>query len=65
MNIGDIIDIYDLGGHKVSYEVYDSFETDYDDLSCTNQNTDGNREITLVTCNNIKNRRRVIKAREK
>lgn len=52
-------------GRKVNYSVYDSFETDYNDLSCTNQETNGKKEITLITCNNIKNRRRVIKASEK
>lgn len=52
-------------GKKVDYSVYSSYETDYDDLSCINQDTNGNREITLITCNNIKNRRRVIKATEK
>lgn len=65
LKIGDIINIYDLSGNKVAYSVYNSFETDYDDLSCINQDTDGKREITLVTCNNIKNRRRIIKATEK
>lgn len=65
MQIGDIISIYDLSGAKVNYEVYLSSEIDYQDLSCTNQNTNGKREITLITCNNIKNRRRLIKAVEK
>ncbi len=65
LKIGDVINIYDLTGNKVAYSVYNSFETDYDDLSCINQDTDGKREITLVTCNNIKNRRRIIKATEK
>lgn len=51
-------------GKKIDYSVYESYETDYDDLSCTNQETNGKREVTLITCNNIKNRRRVIKARE-
>lgn len=52
-------------GNKVDYSVYNSYETDYDDLTCMSQETDGKREITLITCNNIKNRRRIIKAREK
>lgn len=65
LKIGDIINIYDLSGNKLAYSVYDSFETNYDDLSCINQDTNGKREITLITCNNIKNRRRVIKATEK
>lgn len=65
LNIGDIINIYDLSGTKVEYCVYDSYETDYNNLSCIDQNTDGKKEVTLITCNNIKNKRRVIKARQK
>lgn len=59
---GDIINIYDLSGQKLQYSVYSSFETSYNDLSCTSQNTNGTKEITLITCNNIKNKRRVVKA---
>lgn len=65
LQIGDVISIYDLSGEKVNYEVYLSSEIDFEDLSCTEQNTNGKREITLITCNNIKNRRRLIKAVEK
>lgn len=61
----DVISIYDLSGQKLEYLVYDSYETDYQDLSCISQNTNGKKEITLVTCNNIKNRRRIIKAVQK
>lgn len=52
-------------GKKLDYAVYDSYETDYDDLSCMSQDTDNLRELTLITCNNKKNKRRVIKALEK
>lgn len=62
---GDIINIYDLSGRKISYAVYNSFEIDSNDLSCTNQQTNEKKELTLLTCNNIKNRRRVVKAIEK
>ncbi len=62
---GDIITIYDLSGNKIDYSVYKSYEIDYNDLTCTNQDTNGKKEITLITCNNIKNKRRVIKATEK
>lgn len=65
LKIGDIISIYDLSGKKIDYAVYDSFEINSNDTSCTNQETNGKREITLITCNNIKDRRRVIKAKEK
>ncbi len=65
LNIGDTIYIYDLLGNKVSYEVYKNYETDFNDLSCTSQDTNGKIEITLVTCNNIKNKRRIVKASKK
>lgn len=65
LSIGDIISIYDLSGEKTDYSVYNSYETDYNDLNCISQDTNGKKEITLITCNNIKNRRRVIKATEK
>jgi LPXTG-site transpeptidase (sortase) family protein len=65
LNIGDSIYIYDLNGKKIEYIVYKNYETNSNDLSCTNQNTDGKREITLITCNNIKTQRRIVKAREK
>lgn len=64
LNIGDIINIYDLTGTKLKYSIYSKYETDYNDLSCTNQDTNGSKEITLVTCNNIKNRRKIIKAKQ-
>lgn len=52
-------------GRKLEYSVYKTYETDYNDLSCTAQNTNGKKEITLITCNNVKNKRRVVKAYEK
>lgn len=65
LNNGDIINIYDLSGTKIEYSVYNSYETNYNDLSCISQDTSGSKEVTLITCNNIKNKRRVIKARQK
>ncbi len=66
LSFGNIISIYDLNGKKIDYYVYDKFEINYDELECTSQNTNGYREITLITCNNIeKNRRVVIKAKER
>ena len=40
-------------------------EVPANDTSCMNQNTNGTREITLITCNTIKGTRIVIKAKEK
>lgn len=61
---GDSIEIYDLTGKKVFYKVYDKFEIDPSDSSCTSQNTNGQKEITLLTCNNVNGKRLVIKAKE-
>ena len=52
-------------GKKIDYLVYNSYETDYNDLSCIQQETENKKELTLITCNNIKNKRRIIKASEK
>lgn len=49
----------------MEYLVYKTYETDYNDLDCINQDTNNKKEITLITCNNIKNKRRVIKATQK
>lgn len=64
LEIGDIINIYDSKNLLVTYYVYNKFETSKSDTSCTNQNTNGRKEITLVTCNNINNTRLIVKAIE-
>lgn len=64
LNIGDIIKILDLNGNFIEYVIYDKKEISADDLSCTEQETNGLREITLITCNNVKGNRVCIKAKE-
>jgi len=64
LELGDIIDIYDLQGSHLSYIVYDKFETDASDSSCTSQDT-FYKEITLITCNNSNNKRLIIKAKNR
>lgn len=65
LNIADIIKISDLYGNIIEYEVYDKKQIGADDLSCTKQDTNGLKEITLITCNNIKGNRVCVKARER
>lgn len=60
----DEIYIYDISGNFVKYYVYKVFETFYNDTSCTLQDTNGKKEITLVTCNNANGNRIIVKARE-
>ena len=64
LKTGDSIEIYDLTGKKIFYKVYDKFEINPSDFSCTNQNTNGDKIITLLTCNNVTGKRLVIKAKE-
>ena len=64
LNIGDIINIYDSTGNKISYTVYDKYLTTSDDLKCLEQNNNL-KEITLITCNKPDNSKRlIIKAKE-
>lgn len=64
LDTGDIIEVYDLNSNKIDYIIYKKQEVTADDTSCMNQNTNGIREITLITCNTIKGTRIVIKAKE-
>lgn len=59
----DKIDLLDNKGKRVSYFVYDKYEVPETDLSCTNQNTNGEMEATLITCTKKKSNRLVVKCR--
>ena len=61
---GDIIEIYDLYGKQINYSVFDKYEVNANDLSCSNQDITNERIITLLTCNNVNGKRTVIKAKE-
>jgi LPXTG-site transpeptidase (sortase) family protein len=64
LNNGDLIKIYDINGNFLNYVIYDKYEVEYDDMNCTSQDTNGEKEITLITCNTIKGNRIIIKAKE-
>lgn len=49
---------------KVNYKIYDIYTCVPEDLSCLNQNHDGKREVTLITCNPGGLTRLICKARE-
>ena len=61
---GDIIQITDLSGRTVEYEVYDKHQVDYKDVSDTTQEVEG-REVTLITCTDDSKARIVVRCREK
>ena len=64
LNFGDEINIYDSSNSFISYHVYDKYEIIKNDTSCTSQDTNGIREITLITCNNFNGNRLIVKAKE-
>lgn len=64
MQIGDKVYITDLEGKKICYVIYNKYKTPQEDFSYANRNTDGKREITLVTCDSNNKNRLVICAKE-
>lgn len=50
IKIGDIVEITDLNGKTLNYKVYATDIVDPEDTSCTSQLTNGNIEVTLITC---------------
>jgi len=60
LTIGDLIEIYGLTGQKQEYHVVKKYEVDAKDLSCTNQNVGENKVVTLLTCNNSNNSKRLV-----
>lgn len=52
LNINDIINIYNLNSDAVSYSIYKTYEINPDNLDYLSQDTNGKKEITLITCNN-------------
>lgn len=49
---------------KVEYEIYDIYTVLPEDVKCLSQQTNGKREITLITCTSDSKKRIIVKARE-
>lgn len=64
LEMDDEIKITDLSGNIVTYAVYDKYVIEPTDTGCTSQLTNGNREVTLITCTLDSKHRTVVKARE-
>jgi sortase A len=64
LNNGDIVEITDKKGITCKYKVYDKYEISPYDLQCLNQETDGKKEVTLITCTNDSKNRLVVKCIE-
>lgn len=63
LSIGDKVYITDLSGQRLSYTIYDKFETTTEDTEFLTRNTNGAREISLQTCTDDGSLRLIILAK--
>lgn len=65
MQVGDVFYMINRKTKtRVNYKIYQIYTCVPEDLSCLNQNNDGKREVTLITCNPGGLTRLICKARE-
>lgn len=64
LEVGDEIIITDTYSREIRYKIYDTYKVYPDDTNCLSQNTNGEREITLITCTLGAIKRNIIKAIE-
>ncbi len=62
---GDEIYLTDNKNGKYVYTIYEKYKVNEKDIKCLSQDTNGKREITLITCVNYTNNRLIIKAVQK
>lgn len=63
LQVGDEIFVSDNIIGKLEYKIYDLYKVEPKDVSCLSQDTNGNKEITLITCTNDSKKRIIVKAR--
>lgn len=63
LEINDKVYLKSNTGKQLQYLVYAKYEVSETDLSCTEQNTNGKIEATLITCTSKKKNRLVVKIR--
>ena len=62
---GDIITVYDTSNNSIDYVVYKIYTADSNDISCIDQNTNGKKILTLITCDSRDNNfRTIVKAKQ-
>ena len=64
LEIGDTVELTDLNGNTVTYQIYDKFITDPNDVTILATNDNTIRETTLITCTNGNRERLILKAKE-
>lgn len=63
LEVGDVIYLTDTNNKTLEYKVYDNYIVNPDELKCTSQLTNGNTELTIITCTMTGKQRTVVKAR--
>ena len=63
LNINDEIYLTDIEGNKMKYIIYDTYTVLPNDTKCLSQKTNGEIELTLITCTFNSEKRIIIKAR--
>jgi len=62
--IGSVVNLTDLTGRIISYEVYDKHTVDPTDTRDTTQLTGGKKELTLITCTDDSKQRVIVRCKE-
>lgn len=61
---GDTFEVKDKSDKTITYKIYDKYIVNTDELDCLSQETNGKREVTLITCTPGGITRLIIKAKE-
>lgn len=64
LEVGDTIIITDTYNQEVTYQIYKTYKVLPNDNTCLSQETNGEREVTLITCTLGAIKRNIIKAVE-
>lgn len=64
LEIGDMVELTDLENNTISYQIYDKFVTDPNDVTILETKDESIREVTLITCTNGNKNRLILKAKE-
>ena len=65
LSINDEISIFDNNGEQYLYWIYDIYEVSESDLSPILNYQEGEKILTLVTCNNFNSNRIIVRAKQK
>lgn len=64
LEVGDTIILTDTYNRQITYQVYKTYKVYPNDTSCLSQETNGEREVTLITCTLGAIKRNIVKAIE-